>query len=177
MDATPSTTAGSRPVLLCYDGSDNAAAAIARAGEVLGPRGAVVLTAWEPVAVWEPSDPATILSAPLSRLAADALGLDEIVRGLARERAEQGVGLAREAGFTARPRVTEGKSWRVICDVADELDAELIVVGARGLSRVRSALLGSVSSAVVVHARQPVLVVSAHVSPDEPVPADAPARG
>lgn len=166
MNENTDAPAGRRPVLLCYDGSDNAAAALARAGEVLGSRDAVVLTAWEPVAVWEPSDPATILSAPLAMLATDALGLDEIVRDLARERAEQGVGLATEAGFTARARVTEGKSWRVICDVADELDAELIVVGARGLSRVRSALLGSVSSAVVVHARQPVLVVSAHVAPE-----------
>ncbi|MGH2856989.1 MAG: universal stress protein [Solirubrobacteraceae bacterium] len=64
----------------------------------------------------------------------------------------------------ARARVAEGKSWGVICDLADELDAELIVIGARGLSRVRSALPGSVSSAVVVHARQPVLLVSAHVA-------------
>ena len=40
----------------------------------------------------------------------------------------------------------------MICDVANELDAELIVLGARGLSRVQSAL-GSVSAAVVQHAR------------------------
>jgi nucleotide-binding universal stress UspA family protein len=146
-------------VLLCFDGSDDAAAAIAKAGELLGPRGAVVLTVWEPVAVWEPYDPATILSAPVSQLASNALGLDEIADDLAREKMDSGVALARQAGFEAQGRVAKGKSWRAICDVAEELDAEPIVLGARGLSRVQSALLGSVSCAVAVHARRPVLIV------------------
>ncbi len=44
------------------------------------PRAAVVLTVWEPVASWAPSDPATILSVPLSRLASKELDLDEISR-------------------------------------------------------------------------------------------------
>jgi nucleotide-binding universal stress UspA family protein len=162
--STPSTGDG-RPVLLCFDGSDNAAAAIAKAGDLLAPREAVVLTVWEPVAAWEPYDPATILSAPVSRLAANALGLDEIVQELATERADHGVELARSAGFHARARVATGKSWRVICDVAEELGTEPIVVGARGLSRVQSALLGGVSSAVMVHATCPVLVVSARTAP------------
>ncbi len=52
------------PVLLCFDGSNDAAAAIGKAGELLGPRTAVVLTVWEPVALRAPYDPATILTAP-----------------------------------------------------------------------------------------------------------------
>jgi nucleotide-binding universal stress UspA family protein len=148
-----------RPVLLCFDGSDGAGAAIAKAGEALAARGAVVLTVWEPVASWEPYDPATILTAPASKLFSAELGLDEIAKELAREKADHGVALAREAGFDVSGRVEEGKSWRTICDVAEELDAEPIVVGARGLSRVQSALLGGVSAAVVAHANRPVLVV------------------
>jgi nucleotide-binding universal stress UspA family protein len=147
------------PALLCFDGSVDAAAAIAKAGEVLVPRRAVVLTVWEPVASWEPYDPATILGAPVSRLASSALGLDEIARDVARERMGNGTELAARAGFDAKGRVVEGKPWRRICDVADELDAEPIVVGARGLGRLESALLGSVSSAVVYHAKRSVLVV------------------
>jgi hypothetical protein len=42
----------------------------------------VVLTVWEPVATWEPYDPATILSAPLSKLVSRALGVDEIAAEL-----------------------------------------------------------------------------------------------
>jgi nucleotide-binding universal stress UspA family protein len=147
------------PVLLCFDGSNDAATAIAKAGELLGPRAAVVLTVWEPVALWQPSDPATILTAPVSRLASKELGLDEIASQVARETSDQGVALARTAGFEVRGSVAKGKSWRAICDEAEKLDAELIVVGARGLSRVQSALLGSVSNAVVVHAHRPVLVI------------------
>jgi nucleotide-binding universal stress UspA family protein len=146
-------------VLICFDGSDDAARAIAKAGSLAAPRAAVVLTVWEPVASWAHYDPATIISAPVSRLASKSLELDESVRDVGREQMEQGTALAVEAGFQAEGRLEQGKPWRVICQVAGELDAELIVIGARGLGRVESMLLGSVSSAVVHHARRPVLVV------------------
>jgi len=149
----------STPVLLCFDGSDDAAHAIAHAGRLLGSRQAVVLSVWEPVAVWQPYDPATAITAPISRLASSALGLDESSRDLAQERATAGVEIARGAGFDAQSRVAGGKPWRVICDVADEIEAEAIVLGARGLSRMQSALLGSVSAATVHHTRHAVLVV------------------
>jgi len=125
-----------RPVLLCFDGSDDAAEAIAMAGEMLGMRDAVVVSVWEPAATWQPYDPVTIITAPVSRLASDALGVDEIARNLAAERVSAGVDLARRAGFDARDHIAKGKAWQVICELADELDARLIVLGARGLSRV-----------------------------------------
>jgi nucleotide-binding universal stress UspA family protein len=152
------------PVLLCFDGSDDAAAAIARAGEMLAPRPGVVLTVWEPIASWLPSDPATILSAPVSGLAAKELGLDEIGRDVARKLMQRGVELATGAGFQAEGRAEEGKPWPTICKVADELDAEPIVLGARGLGRVESMLFGGVSTAVLFHAKRPVLVVPHHPS-------------
>jgi nucleotide-binding universal stress UspA family protein len=161
-----------RPALLCFDGSDDAAAAIASAGEMLAPLRAVVLTVWEPVASWAPSDPATILSAPLSRLASKELGLDEAVRDLAREWMERGTELATEVGFQAQGRLEEGKPWRVIRRIADELGAEPIVMGARGLGRMESALLGSVSSAVLHHTKRPVLVVPHRVGDQPPAGPD-----
>lgn len=146
-------------ILLCFDGSEDATAAIAQAGRVLSPREAIVLTVWEPVASWEPYDPATILSAPLEKLAAHAMSLDEITRELAQETLAKGVGLAREAGFQARPHLAKGKAWRTICEVANELEPEVIVLGARGLGRVGAMLLGSVSSRVAMHAKRPALIV------------------
>lgn len=148
-----------RPLLLCFDGSDDAASAIRRAAGLFAPRPAVVLVVWEAMATWAPYDPATLLSAPLDRLASHALGIDEVVEQLAGEQLKRGVELARAAGLSADGRLVKGSPWHVICEVARELDAEAIVVGARGLSRVKSMLLGSVSSAVVTHAKRPVLVV------------------
>ncbi|HUO73961.1 MAG TPA: universal stress protein [Solirubrobacteraceae bacterium] len=156
----------SGPVLLCFDGSDDAAVAIAAAGELLASRKAVVVTVWEPVAVWEPYDPGALLSAGVASVGSEALGLDEIANRLARDKVDQGVELARAAGFDARGEIARGKTWHAICETADALDAAAIVLGARGLSRVQSMLLGSVSSAVATHAKRPVLVIPHHPSAD-----------
>ena len=88
-------------VLLCFDGSGDAANAITVAGELLGSHAATVLTVWEPVAIWEPYDPGAVLSAGVSRFAAKELGLDEIASDIARSTVERGVELARQAGFAA----------------------------------------------------------------------------
>jgi len=147
-----------RPVLLCYDGSANAARAIADAGVLLAPLEAVLLSVWAPVTSWEAYDPGALVSGAVTALGAHALGLDAVAAELAAENAEHGIELAAQAGFAARGRVERGAAWRTICEVAAEIDAAVIVLGARGLSRVRSALLGSVSSAVVLHAARPTLI-------------------
>jgi nucleotide-binding universal stress UspA family protein len=155
-------TAGKRATrraLLCFDGSADAAAAITVAGALLRSHTATVLTVWEPVAIWAPYDPATILSAGISRLATKELGLDETASEIAHATMERGVDLARQAGFDASGRVASGKSWRAICEVGEEIHAEPIILGARGLSRVQSALLGSVSAAVSAHSERAVLIV------------------
>lgn len=145
--------------LLCFDGSDDATAAITTAAELLGSREAVVLTVWEPVAVWAPYDPGAVLSAGVAKLGSKALGLDEITSQVAEENVERGVDLARKAGFSASGQTARGKTWQAICHVATELDAAPIVLGARGLSRIGAMVLGGVSSAVIARARRPVLVL------------------
>jgi len=119
----------------------------------------MVVTVREPIELWSPYDPATILDAGIATLASKPLGLDEIADEIAQKQLDAGVKLARAAGLEAQGRVARGKSWRAICDLADELNAAAIVLGARGLSRVQSVLLGSVSAAVSVHAGRPVLIV------------------
>jgi nucleotide-binding universal stress UspA family protein len=162
-------------VLLCFDGSADAANAIAVAGSLLGSREATVVTVWEPVAVWQPYDPAAVLSAGVSRLSSERLGLDEIASEIARATMQRGMELAREAGFNARGELKSGKAWRAICEAAEEVQAAPIVLGARGLSRVQSLLLGSVSSAVAAHANHALLIVPA--PPREAEPASPPEAG
>lgn len=147
--------------LLCYDGSDDAGNAIASAASLLGPQSATVLTVREPVELWEPWDPATVLDAGLAKLTPMAGELTAIADEMAEEQLLRGVRLANEAGFEARGRIARGKPWRAICEVATELDVSVIVLGARGRSAIRSALLGSVSAAVSTHTTRPVLIVHA----------------
>src|SRR3712207_2367852 len=52
-----------------------------------------------------------------------------------------------------------------IVDLAGELEADLIIVGSRGLRGIRRALAGSVSESVFRHARCPVMVVRAKGDP------------
>lgn len=65
--------------------------------------------------------------------------------------------VAGERAATIECVLAEGPAAHVILDNAH--DAELIVVGQRGLGTVGSVMLGSVSHHVLHHARCPVLVV------------------
>ncbi|MEV0202604.1 universal stress protein [Nonomuraea sp. NPDC050691] len=70
--------------------------------------------------------------------------------------------MARASGIaevTYRAVADRESIWKTIVDVADELDAALIVTGSRGLSGARSVLLGSVSNHVLHHAHRPTLIV------------------
>ena len=148
-----------QPALICFDGSPQSRAAIECAGELLGGGPAVIVTAWESADSFVDFDPASAVSETVSRLSGLAAEMDEIGKELAEHTAGAGVELAQEHGFEAEARAVEGKPWSVIVRAADEVDARIVVLGSRGLSRVESALLGSVSHGVVQHCMRPVLVV------------------
>jgi nucleotide-binding universal stress UspA family protein len=143
------------PILLCFDGSEDARRAIHDAGRLLAPCPAVVLTVWEAARDLTVLDP---LGDVVGRLSGIYAELDEVGLQAARDVAERGAQLARDAGFESRTRVECGPVWRTIAAVAADEDAAAIVVGARGLSGA-AAVLGSVSSHVSRHAGRPVLVV------------------
>ena len=54
-----------------------------------------------------------------------------------------------------------GEAGPAICRLAEEVDADVIVVGSRGRGAIKRALLGSVSSYVTNNAPCPVVVVRA----------------
>jgi nucleotide-binding universal stress UspA family protein len=65
----------------------------------------------------------------------------------------------RGAAGRVEPSVVEGTPAPEILRMARRVDADLIVVGARGLGTLGRLLLGSVSEAVLLHARCPVVIV------------------
>ncbi|MFB4267302.1 universal stress protein [Nonomuraea sp. GTA35] len=143
-------------ILIAYDGSDDSKAAIAFAGELFRGEQAVVLTVWERLAMTSARASAGLM------VALDQSGVeDEAIGQAMSELARHGAELARQAGLDATPRCDADSVavWSTIVDVADELDAQLIVTGTRGLGGVRSLLLGSTSDRVLHHAHRPVLVV------------------
>jgi nucleotide-binding universal stress UspA family protein len=64
------------------------------------------------------------------------------------------------AGATeAQAHLRMGRADEEIVEVAQSIDAGLIVMGSRGHGRIRRALVGSVSESVVRHAHCPVTIV------------------
>jgi nucleotide-binding universal stress UspA family protein len=154
------------PILIAYDGSEDAANAIACAGRLLAPRQALVVHSFLGFSrLLLRSDPPAF-SGPLKE-AVDQLRADD------REEAErvvtEGAQLARDAGFEAQPVVVEqdGKPWQTIIATTEKHGADAIVAGARGRSAMASALLGSVSNGLAHHSPVPVLVVPATADPEE----------
>jgi nucleotide-binding universal stress UspA family protein len=146
-------------VLFAYDGSESAASAIAGAVAIVEPGKveASVLSVWEPLTV--SALRATRFGAPPA-VPLDVAEVDERSEQQAQELAEHGAQLAREHGYEARAiSVADQEDIAdAILASADKLGADLIVLGARGLTGVR-AFLGSVSNHVLQHAHRPVLVI------------------
>jgi nucleotide-binding universal stress UspA family protein len=145
-------------ILICYDGSPDAKAAIEHGARLLKGEQATVLTIWQPFVGIVAHTPGFGLGAA----ALDAEKIDDESRKYAEERAEDGVRLAREVGLEARPRtVAQGINTTAdtILAEAEALDVSAILMGSRGLTGVKSLLLGSVSHAVIQHADRPVIVV------------------
>ena len=147
--------------LLCYDGSDHAAAAIQAAGRILGGGPALVASAWTPVSADRLAGSVPGLAGPLRDAVRE---LDDLGQTKAAKRAEEGCEIARQVGFDARPLAVEarGAVWAALVDAAEQNDVETVVVGRRGLSAVSAALLGSVSHGLLNHSDRPVLVVPNH---------------
>jgi nucleotide-binding universal stress UspA family protein len=144
-----------RPILIAYNGSEDAKGAVTRAGELLTPGPALVVT------MWHSAEPLVSTSAGAAAYAPIFGEIDELERTNAQATAEEGAVPAREVGFDASPLVarSDRNVWRVILDVGAERDARVIVLGSQGLGRVTDVLLGSVPTRVVHHADRPVLVV------------------
>lgn len=145
-------------ILIGYDGSPDARSAIEHAAELFGAEPATVLTVWQP---FMEVVARTSVGFGLVPSIPDPEEIDKASRQAAAETAAEGAKLAGELGMSAEPRISAQATTtaRAILQEADKVGASAIVMGSRGLTGVKSLLLGSVSHEVVQHADRTVAVV------------------
>lgn len=141
-------------LLIAYDGSPNSKYAIESVSKLFPGSAAVVFYARQPMegfAAHLQGHPALEKLDALDRAALDA---SEVI-------AAEGAELARAKGLEAESLVSSAvvTASEAILDAADRLDADIIVIGSRGLRGVRATVLGSTSANVLHHATLPTLVI------------------
>jgi nucleotide-binding universal stress UspA family protein len=145
-------------ILICYDGSADARAAVEQAARLFPGQRAIVLTLWEPfteVVARTTTGFGLVPSIP------DPEQIDDASRAHAEETAAEGAKLAGSLGLSAEAHQLSQTTTtaRAILAEAANLGADAIVMGSRGLTGVKSLLLGSVSHEVIQHADRTVVVV------------------
>jgi nucleotide-binding universal stress UspA family protein len=142
-----------KPIMLATDGSSQAEQATTTAIELAKELGTnlVVVTVWELYVAGY----GAMGFAPSPVGGELAWVGEEDAQRIAAEAAAR----AEEAGVETEIRVLRGFPVDVICETAERLQPRLLVLGSHGRGAVKRALLGSVSSGVLHHARCPVLVV------------------
>lgn len=140
--------------LCCTDGSELSVAALVDGLAVIDSPDRVVV-----VTVIEPVDPTLAVG---TGLAGGVMTAGEVDARHQRRRAEAQADLVAarvSLGATvAETMIAEGEPGPVLCAIAESLPASVIVIGTRGRSGIRRAVLGSVSDHVIRNVNCPVVI-------------------
>jgi nucleotide-binding universal stress UspA family protein len=140
-------------IVVGTDGSDTAAEAVRQAAELAKTTGATldIVSAYEPV----PGDRLREESQEVPGDVAYAVGpredVNQVLEGAART--------AKGTGIEIQTHPREGEPADALLDVAEEVKADLIVVGNKGMTGAKRFLLGSVPNKVSHHAPCGVWIV------------------
>jgi nucleotide-binding universal stress UspA family protein len=140
-------------IVVGTDGSDTAAQAVRQAVDLAKSVGAglELVSAYEPV--------------PAQRLSEERRQAPEDIQWAINPREdvettlEGAASVAREAGVPVNVYARQGDPADAIVDVAEEREADLIIVGNKGMTGARRFLLGSVPNKISHHAPCSVLIV------------------
>jgi nucleotide-binding universal stress UspA family protein len=155
--------ASDAPIVIAYDGSPAARAAVQAAAELLPSRHAIITTIFEPgLADFMLAPSSTgIGTVMLPYNPALVEEVDKAAEDHANDIAQDGLALATQAGLHG-----EALAVRDATDTAESLvatasdrGAAAIVIGSRGLKGLKSKLMGSTSAHVLSRSDRPVLVV------------------
>jgi nucleotide-binding universal stress UspA family protein len=140
-------------IVVGTDGSDTASEAVRQATELAKATGAAldVVSAYEPVSQERLREEAAEVPGDV----AYGIGPREDVNTTL----ESAAGPAIDAGLTVQTHAREGDPADAILDVAEEIDADLIVVGNKGMTGAKRFLLGSVPNKISHHAQSGVYIV------------------
>jgi nucleotide-binding universal stress UspA family protein len=133
-----------RPIVVGYDGSDGAKAALAEAIEMASALDTELVISY---------------GYEVSRLGGEVADLAAALRETGEKLTAEGAERARNAGLATREVIREGDPAHVLAELGEELRAMAIVVGTRGERPILGAILGSLSHKLLHVAKVPVLVV------------------
>lgn len=137
-------------VIIPVDGSESADRAAA-----VGARLAAVIQCPVTLLFVVSAAPATLIS--MGKLTAEEV--KKIEQNAAREALEQARAAMGDAGASAEDQILLGDPAEEIITYLDRHPNALVVMGRRGLSRIQSLVLGSVSDKIVRHAKGAVTLV------------------
>ncbi|MGE2731502.1 universal stress protein [Mycolicibacterium vaccae] len=145
-------------IVIAFDGSPTARRAVQYAGRFLSADRAVLLTVWSPLDRGSEPTTAYDLDGPPDPVPADEV---DIALAEARRINEEGQELASAVGLAVEPLCVAQTYtvWQTIIDVADDVEADLIVTGTRATTGFRSLIQSSVADHVLRRGHRPVLIV------------------
>ncbi len=138
-------------IVVGTDGSPTAERAVRQASTIAAAEAAriVIVTAYTPTGTHHTD--AAAVPADLRFVLSDRVQAEEL--------AERGRGIAKDAGVgKVVVQAISGDPASVLLEAANDFDADLIVVGSKGLTSHAHFILGSVASSVAHHAPCDVLV-------------------
>jgi nucleotide-binding universal stress UspA family protein len=104
--------------------------------------------------------------APPGREGEEFRALEDAIADLGREVTQVALERAAQAGVEARVELVAERPASALIDVADAVDARMIVVGTHGEGSLRASIMGSTTYRLLHLARRPVVVVPASRSDD-----------